>query len=87
MNFGEAINAMKDGKRVQRAGWNGKGMWIAAQYPDENTIVRCAVMQDYEDNNDLIMRMWENFKSDPLPTWAILRSVHRVPPWPKYRPS
>jgi len=39
MNFGEAIIAMKDGKRVQRAGWNGKGMWIAAQYPDENSLM------------------------------------------------
>lgn len=28
MNFGEAIEAMKDGKRVSRAGWNGKGQYI-----------------------------------------------------------
>lgn len=28
MNFGEAIAAMKTGKRVTRAGWNGKGMWV-----------------------------------------------------------
>jgi hypothetical protein len=28
MNFGEAIIAMKDGKRVQRAGWNGKNQYI-----------------------------------------------------------
>lgn len=27
MNFGEAIAAMKQGEKVQRAGWNGKGMW------------------------------------------------------------
>lgn len=29
MTFGEAIEAMKQGERVQRAGWNGKGMWVA----------------------------------------------------------
>lgn len=29
MPFGLAIEAMKKGKRVARAGWNGKGMWIA----------------------------------------------------------
>ncbi len=29
MTFGDAIDAMKAGKRVARAGWNGKGMWIA----------------------------------------------------------
>lgn len=28
MNFGEALAALKAGKRVQRAGWNGKGMWL-----------------------------------------------------------
>ena len=27
MNFGEAIQAMKDGKKVARSGWNGKGMF------------------------------------------------------------
>jgi hypothetical protein len=28
MNFGEAINAMRNGKRVQRSGWNGKNQYI-----------------------------------------------------------
>lgn len=28
MNFGEALQALKDGKRVSRAGWNGKNMWL-----------------------------------------------------------
>lgn len=29
MNFGQAIEHLKGGKRVSRSGWNGKGMWIA----------------------------------------------------------
>lgn len=28
MNFGEAINALKQGKKVARTGWNGKGMYL-----------------------------------------------------------
>jgi hypothetical protein len=28
MTFGEALAALKDGKKVQREGWNGKGMFI-----------------------------------------------------------
>lgn len=28
MNFGEALQALKDGKKVSRSGWNGKGMFI-----------------------------------------------------------
>lgn len=29
MDFGEALAALKAGKRVTRPGWNGKGMWLA----------------------------------------------------------
>ena len=28
MDFGQAIKALKLGKRVTRAGWNGAGMWL-----------------------------------------------------------
>jgi Protein of unknown function (DUF2829) len=28
LNFGQAIEFIKRGYKVQRAGWNGKGMWI-----------------------------------------------------------
>jgi hypothetical protein len=27
MNFGQAIEALKEGKKVAREGWNGKGMF------------------------------------------------------------
>ena len=28
MNFGEALNAVKNGKKAKRAGWNGKDQFI-----------------------------------------------------------
>lgn len=28
LTFGEALEAAKNGKRIQRAGWNGKGMFV-----------------------------------------------------------
>jgi hypothetical protein len=28
MNFGQALEALKDGKKVERSGWNGKGMFV-----------------------------------------------------------
>ena len=36
MNFGQAIECLKNDYHVARAGWNGKGMFIAYQkgYPD-----------------------------------------------------
>jgi hypothetical protein len=36
MDFGDAIRALKAGKRVARAGWNGKGMWVALSPGHEN---------------------------------------------------
>lgn len=37
MNFGEALSALKAGKRVSRTGWNGKGMWLKLQRPDTHS--------------------------------------------------
>lgn len=34
MNFGEALIYLKDGLRVARKGWNGKGIFIELQTPD-----------------------------------------------------
>lgn len=28
LNFGQALEALKSGQRVSRAGWNGKGMYL-----------------------------------------------------------
>lgn len=28
MNFGQALEALKEDKRVARCGWNGKDMWL-----------------------------------------------------------
>lgn len=33
MNFGQAIEALKGGLRVARAGWNGKGIWLRLVQP------------------------------------------------------
>ena len=37
MNFGQAIEHMKTGKRLVRKGWNGKGIFVAIQFPDEES--------------------------------------------------
>ena len=35
VNFGQALEALKEGKRVARKGWNGKGMFIFMRPADE----------------------------------------------------
>lgn len=40
--FGTALELLRAGKKVSRAGWNGKGMFLALQVPDENSANRQA---------------------------------------------
>lgn len=37
MNFGDALEELKDGNKVSRTGWNGKGMWLHLQVPDAHS--------------------------------------------------
>lgn len=37
MNLVQAVEALKTGKKVARDGWNGKGIFIELQIPDENS--------------------------------------------------
>jgi hypothetical protein len=35
--LGWALETLKDGRRVRREGWNGKGMWLELQRPDAHS--------------------------------------------------
>ena len=35
--FSEALIHLRNGFRVARKGWNGKGMWLELQVPDEHS--------------------------------------------------
>lgn len=35
MNFGQALEELKKGNKVARKGWNGRGIFIELQVPDE----------------------------------------------------
>jgi len=37
MTFGYALEDLKKGKRIARLGWNGKGIFIELQVPDDNS--------------------------------------------------
>lgn len=37
MNFGQALEKLKDFGNVQRKGWNGKGLWLSLQVPDAHS--------------------------------------------------
>ena len=37
MNFGKALEALKEGKKAKSKGWNGKGIFLELQVPDEHS--------------------------------------------------
>lgn len=37
MNFSKALEAVKNGHRISRAGWNGKGLHVELQKPDQHS--------------------------------------------------
>lgn len=39
MPFEEALRCIKKGLRVERTGWNSRGMWIALQLPVDKSLM------------------------------------------------
>ena len=37
MDFSQALLNLKSGKKVAQSGWNGKGMFLQCQFPDEHS--------------------------------------------------
>lgn len=54
------------------------GREFFCQFPDEETLTRCAVMRDFGSQNEAVLKMWEKFKSDALPVWAIVLFIVEV---------
>ena len=49
-NFGKAIEALKEGKLVQRSGWNGKGMFLFMRPADSITTGNIAKIKSLPQN-------------------------------------
>ena len=64
MNFGTAIETLKLGRRVARDGWNGKGMWLELQRPDENSKMTLPYIYMKTAQDDLVP--WLASQSDML---------------------
>ena len=73
INFGEAIVALKQGHKVARLSWNGKGMYIylvpAASYPAQRNINK-TVVSEFE--NDMV----------PYTAYIAMKTVRdEITPW------
>lgn len=54
MDFGAALADLKDGHRVMREGWNGKGMWLELQEPDEHSKMTLPYIFMFTATGDLV---------------------------------
>ncbi len=55
LSFGDALEAIKRGKRVARIGWNGKGMWLSLSANESDTpfvLARSIPAESFWSNNN-----------------------------------
>lgn len=45
---------------------------LFTQYPDLDTVNRCAIMQDFGDQTNKVIEMWSSVKAVDLPLWATI---------------
>ena len=68
MNFGQALEALKQGSRVARQGWNGKGLSLNLQIPDENSKMT-------------LPYIYMEYPSTPASETAPLNHINAKVPW------
>ena len=72
MKFGEAIEYLKKGKRVTRKGWNGKGMYLEMQNPDDHSKMTRSYIYMKTVNDDLVP--WVASQSDMIEEdWELVK--------------
>lgn len=64
MNFGQALEVLKQGGRVSRVGWNGKGMWLQLQVPTPDS--KMSLPYIYMHTSDKNLVPWLASQTDML---------------------
>lgn len=72
MDFGDAVRGLKEGRAVQREGWNGKGMYLQLQVPDANSKMTLPYIYMSTVQGDLVP--WLASQTDILAEdWRVVR--------------
>ena len=66
----------EDGKVIVKV--EERGRQFDAQYPNEEIIARCGIMEDFGENNDNVLAMWENVKIGNIPLYITIVLVVAV---------
>ena len=54
MNIGWAVQALQEGSKVQRSGWNGRNMYLQLQRPDAHSKMTVPYVYMYTAQGDLV---------------------------------
>lgn len=57
MDFGQALNALREGETVSRKGWNGRNQWVSLQIPDAHSKMTLPYLYIHTVNGDLVPRL------------------------------
>jgi len=70
-SFSEALVAVKQGDSIQRIGWNGKGLLVKAQFPDEHSKMTFPYL--YIEYPDGSKRPWHPSQTDIMADdWTVI---------------
>lgn len=85
MNFGQALEALKNGKLVQRTGWNGKGMflWLVKASDWKCEVDDDLVRHFYATHDDVGYAPWIGMKTnkDKLVPWLASQTDMLAEDW------
>lgn len=71
MNFSEALNQLKLGRKVSRAGWNGKGMFLFLVHASRFQVNRPPLSGIYEEGTEINYHAHIDMKT----------ADHQIVPW------
>ena len=80
MDFGKALEILKDGGMVHREGWNGKGMFLFHQVPTTIEMDIIPNMQSLPElvKNEFVRRMAPIYYSDQI---ALVNADNNISGW------
>ena len=77
-SFGWAIEQLKAGKKVARSGWNGKGMHLELQRPDEHSKMTLPYIFMFTAQGDYVP--WLASQTDMLSEdWGLVEDGYELP--------
>lgn len=77
-SFGWAIEQLKAGKKVARSGWNGKGMHLELQSPDEHSKMTLPYIFMFTAQGDYVP--WLASQTDMLSEdWGLVEDGYELP--------